>query len=139
MDIPLNHHKMFIFSDGNCHETTMNFIPWRQVIDTAHLHGALGGFKRLALTKFAEDAKVRAVGGRLGARGGGKCREKVGKSWKMEGKPREKRGKRLETLGKCEENVEKKMGKGKGWGKKWENWRMLGAPGGKSWKNMRNM
>jgi hypothetical protein len=117
MDIPLNHHKMIIFSDGNCHETTMNFIPWRQVIDTAHLHGALGGFKRLALTKFAEDAKVRAVGGRLGARGGGKCREKVGKSWKMEGKPREKRGKRLETLGKCEENVEKKMGKGKGWGK----------------------
>lgn len=30
-----------------------------KVIDTAHLHGALGGFKRLALTKFAEDAKAR--------------------------------------------------------------------------------
>ncbi|CAJ1337629.1 unnamed protein product [Effrenium voratum] len=30
-----------------------------KVIDTAHLHGALGGFKRLGLTKFAEDAKAR--------------------------------------------------------------------------------
>jgi len=30
-----------------------------KVVDTAHLHGALGGFKRLGLTKFAEDAKAR--------------------------------------------------------------------------------
>ncbi|CAE7305663.1 PARN, partial [Symbiodinium pilosum] len=30
-----------------------------KVVDTAHLHGALGGFKRLGLTKFAEDAKVK--------------------------------------------------------------------------------
>lgn len=30
-----------------------------EVVDTAHLHGALGGFKRLGLTKFAEDAKAQ--------------------------------------------------------------------------------
>ena len=30
-----------------------------QVVDTAHLHGALGGFKRLGLTKFKEDAQQR--------------------------------------------------------------------------------
>eukprot|EP00928_Gymnodinium_smaydae_P079147 TRINITY_DN6314_c0_g3_i3.p1 TRINITY_DN6314_c0_g3~~TRINITY_DN6314_c0_g3_i3.p1 ORF type:complete len:305 (-),score=30.29 TRINITY_DN6314_c0_g3_i3:96-1010(-) len=28
-----------------------------QVFDTAHLHGAIGGFRRLGLTKFLEDAK----------------------------------------------------------------------------------
>ncbi|CAE7716170.1 PARN [Symbiodinium sp. CCMP2592] len=30
-----------------------------KVVDTAHLHGALGGFKRLGLTMFAKDAKAR--------------------------------------------------------------------------------
>ena len=51
-------------------------FAWPEVVDTAHLHGALGGFKRLGLTKFAEDAKAGcAVGvfwqGRAGVPGGG--------------------------------------------------------------------
>ena len=40
-----------------------------KVVDTAHLHGALGGFKRLGLTKFAEDAKAGERGARFACRG----------------------------------------------------------------------
>ena len=70
------------------------------MIDTAHLHGALGGFKRLALTKFAEDAKVPGMGpGDLE-----KSWENVGEIWenqgKNKGKPEEKLGKPWEKLGK---------------------------------------
>ena len=46
------------------------------MVDTAHLHGALGGFKRLGLTMFAKDAKA---GARPSAVDG---KEGPGKNWR---------------------------------------------------------
>ena len=77
------------------------------MIDTAHLHGALGGFKRLALTKFAEDAKVPGMGP-----------GELEKSWENVGEIWENRGKTRENLRKNWENLGKKLGK---------SWKHLGS------------
>ena len=54
--VEINGNRSF----STCFSTFLiGFSRFRKVFDTAHLHGALSGFKRLRLTKFAEDAKAR--------------------------------------------------------------------------------